>query len=191
MAESSGCAVRDLLPPSFRRMDEAMDRAQREDPEFKTKVLPGMALGVAGERASQAVRGVLDTDVFELIAGAWAKALELRRAADEADKSPDKTATVFLGEHELTAEVHPIAEITFGALGKLTLRFTLEFAAKLELAEVTITDHRIVKIGRSEGQGSAVLKYGDVELHEPLKSRKIALHEDMLLKRPIDIPFSG
>src|ERR1700716_711095 len=78
MSEYSGYTVRQLLPPTFRRMDEAMKIAMREDPAFQSKQPPGVALAVAGDRATQAVCQALDCDVFELIAKAWAKALELR-----------------------------------------------------------------------------------------------------------------
>ena len=187
MAETSGYTIRQLLPEDFRSVGKALDQAHRDDPDLKSEKLPGMALRVAGERATQVVRDTLDTDVFELIARAWAKALELHKAADEADKSPDKTATVFLGKHEVSARVFPVVEVVFGVLGKLTLKLTLEFTATLELAEVTITDRHIVKIGRTEGHASAVLKYGEIDLHPELKSRKIPLHEGMVLKPPLPL----
>jgi hypothetical protein len=187
MSDSSGYTVRQLLPSKFQQIDEAMKHAMRDDPAFQSKQPPGVALSVAGDRVTEAVCGALDCDVFELIAQAWAKALEIKKAASDAEKVEDKTATVFLGKHELTADLDPIVELTFGAMGKLTLRFTLEFAAKLDLAQVTITGRRIVKIGKTEGRASAVLKYGKIELHHPLESKKIPLLEDLVLKHPIPI----
>jgi hypothetical protein len=189
MAQSSGYTIRQLLPERFERMDDAMARAKKGDPQLKAANLPGIALDVAGARATSAVRDALDIDVFELIAKAWAKALELRRAADDAEADPDKTATVFLGEHKLVADLHPVVDVVFGVVGKLSLQFTLEFAATIELAEVTITNHRIVKIGKTEGQASAVLKYGSVELHHPMKSQKLRLTDDLVLDPPL--PLGG
>lgn len=189
MAETSGYTVRQLLPASFNRIDDAMEQARKSDPAFKDKKLPGVALAVAGERATTAVRDALNFDVFELMAQAWAKALEFKQAADDAEKSADKTATLFLGHHELSAEVHPVAELTFGVLGTLALRFTLEFTAKLDAAEVTIVNRAITRIGKTEGKVTAVLKYGAIQLHHPLESKKIPLHEDLILKRPVPLPL--
>ena len=184
MTAPSGISVRSLLPVQFRRVDDAVEQGRQDDPEFRVVKVPGVALSVAGEKVTDAVQNALDFDIFELVAQAWAKARELESHAKETLETPGKTATLFLGEHLLSCDIHPIVRLTFGALGTLPLRFTLSFEAAFEMAEVTLLEGRIVKIGRSQGQGSAVLKYGTTSLHEPLKTRKFPLTASISLAAP-------
>jgi hypothetical protein len=184
MSAPSGITVRSLLPDKFRRIDEAIDQGRKDDPEFQMVKVPGVALSVAGEKASDAVTAALDFDVFELVAQAWAKARELEAHAKETLETPGKTATLFLGSHSLTCDIHPIVKLTFGALGTLPVRFTLALEAAFDMAEVTLLGGRIVKIGRSQGQGSAVLKYGGTELHDRLKTREFPLTAPISLAAP-------
>jgi hypothetical protein len=187
MADSSGCTIRQLLPNRFKHLDDTIGSEPREDSEEGSKKLPGVAARVAAGRAEGALREALDTDVFTLIAQAWAKALELHKAAEDAEASPNKTATVYLGKHEVSADAHPTVEFHFASFGKLTLKLTLELTAELDAAQVTIVDHHIVKIGETQGGASAVLKYGDVELHPRLKSKRIVLTHDLVLKEPLPL----
>ncbi|HEY2708537.1 MAG TPA: hypothetical protein VGI95_10830 [Caulobacteraceae bacterium] len=181
MAEPSGLCARDLLPPTFRGIDAVAAREKDRDPSLQRQPIPALAMGVVGDKASEAVRSALDLDVFELIAQGWAKARELEAYADETKHPPGETSTLFLGKHDLSIEVHPEVTVLFGGLGKLTLRFTLELSVAIELAELTIVSQHITEIGKTQCSLSAVLKYGETALHEPLESRKWTLAKSVRL----------
>src|SRR5690349_14798486 len=98
--------VRDLLPTQFKRMDEVVKAELRGDSALQAAGFPKSLSGVVADRAASAVLGVLQIDAFELLASAWAKARELHEYSTAAGKHPpDEVATLFLGEHELAAEL--------------------------------------------------------------------------------------
>ena len=132
-----------------------------------------------------AIAGALDVDVFEILAGAWAKARELHEYSTAAGKHPaGETSTVFLGEHELAAELHPTVELTFAAVSHVSLKFTLHLAARLRAAQLTIRNGHIIEIGRCDGSVSAQLKYGETPLHDELKSKDLPLIPSLPLPEP-------
>jgi hypothetical protein len=65
MTESSGCQVRELLPTSFSPMDDLVKQALCKNPKIGPLTL---AWGFVGSEATDALRNVLDCDVFELVA---------------------------------------------------------------------------------------------------------------------------
>ena len=91
---------------------------------------------------------------------------------------------MFLGEHSLSVEVHPTVDVVVGQLAKFTLVFTVELEAAFRMAELTIQAGYIKQIGKCDCELSAVLKYDDVELHKPLKSRRFTLTGAMVFVAP-------
>jgi hypothetical protein len=55
------------------------------------------------------------------------------------------------------------------------LAFTLRLTATLRAARLVIRDGCIIEIGRCDGSVSAQLKYGDIPLHDKLKSKDLPL----------------
>jgi hypothetical protein len=187
MAERSGYTIRQLLQDKFQNMDAAVAQAHANDPQLRSKQLPGMALSIAANRAAEKVRDVLRIDVFEPIARAWANAPELRKGADEADLSPDKTAVVSLGAHHLSASLSPVADVTFATIGNLKLEFSLSLSVGVTVANVTITDRKIVRIGKTEAEASASLSLGPLTLSHPVEHTKLLVHEEFVLETPLPI----
>jgi hypothetical protein len=168
--------VRDLLPTKFKRMDEVVEDELRRDGALRAARYPNGLNVVVADRATNAVAEVLDIDVFEILAGAWAKARELHEYSTSVGKhSSEETATLFLGEHELSADLHPKVELTFGSVSHVSLAFTLRLTATLRAARLVIRDGCIIEIGRCDGSVSAQLKYGDIPLHDKLKSKDLPL----------------
>lgn len=191
MAARSGYTIRQLLQDQLQNMDEAVAQARHADPDLKSKQLPGMALAIAGNRVAEKLRDALHIDVLEPIARAWANSPELRKAADEADLSSDKTAVVSLGEHDLSAQILPVADVTFAAVGNLKLEFQLTLSVGVSLADVTITERKIVKIGKLEGEASAALSLGPLSLSHPLSHTRIRIHDEFILETPLAIAAEG
>jgi hypothetical protein len=183
-AAESGVKLSDLLPANLDRIDDALTRERAQNTELAAANLPKLAAGVLDEKIGEAVRGALDCDVFGLLAQAWAKARELHEFTDPAKHPRDEVSTVFLGEHSLTYDVHPVVDVVIGQLAKFTLRFTLELAADLRMAELTIRDAHITQIGKCDCELSAVLTYDSVELHEPVKAKRFTLTRSIALPAP-------
>ena len=185
MGEQYGRTVRDLLPEKLERIDEVVKEELSREPGMGEASIPGFVWEVAGSKATEAVRNVLDCDAFGLLARAWAKARELR---EYAGKQPqNKEATAYLVEHSVVTNVHPIVEVSLLDLGRTRLRFTLELAADFRAAELRILAGRIIAIGAGDCSASAQLKYGEVKLHNELKTLDLKLSGTIALDPPLTI----
>jgi hypothetical protein len=173
MPEDSVRHVRDLLPNKFEHMDEAVRRAVSDDAELSGANLPGFFAGLVCERAADFVGSVLDCDAFELLAQAWVKAVEIRALAQQSKGSGEKPLDLFLGEHEAVSTSHPVVEVTVARLGRVSIRFTLELAARVHEAKLVFVDGRLVELGGCNATVSAQLKYKDLALHKKLEPRGV------------------
>ena len=183
-AATSGIKLSDLIPVDLDRLDDTLQRQRASNAELAKTNLPKLAVGVMDEKVNEALRGALDCDVFGLLAQAWAKARELHEFTDPAQHPPDEVATMFLGEHSLSVDVHPTVDVVVGQLAKFSLVFTVELQAALRMAELTIQAAHIKQIGKCDCELSAVLKYDGVDLHKPLKSKRIAFTSAMVFVAP-------
>jgi hypothetical protein len=180
----NGLQVRELLPTRFENMDDVVKRQLLANAQVNQAGLPNLVWKVVGGKATEAVRSALDCDVFSLVARAWAKALELHKFKDETKYPPSKKATLFLGEHKLKTEIHPVLDVIFGPALQAQLRFTVELAAEFQTGELSIWRGHIVGVGTGEGQITAQLKYGESALHDKFESRKFKLS-------PFELPAPG
>ena len=180
MNEPSGCPIRDLLPASFEGMPDTM---QTELCKQDGVTSGRLAWGFVGSEASSAVRGVLDADVFELVAHGWCAAKELYEYTDRSRHPANERAIVHLGEHAFVKTLHPVLEVMVGPLDCGSLRFTLELAANFRAVALAIVDAHIVAIEAGDGYVGATLKYGDVTLHHA-ESRKVPFPAHMALRPP-------
>ncbi len=183
MSDDYGCRVRDLLPDRFDEMDKVVAE-EMKTAEGGQAGLPAFALRMAGDKAAGAVKSALDCDLFETLAQAWRKAGELREYKDPAKHPPGERSSVFLGEHKLSAKLHPVLDLKVAALGQARLRFTVELKAKFRCADLTIQDGRIVEIGAGDCQATAQLKYRDTNLHKELKSKQVTMTRPRILEPP-------
>jgi hypothetical protein len=184
MAETYGYKVRDLLPDRFDGID-AVVAGELKDAQEGRASLPGIALKMAGDKATGAIKDALDCDVFQILANAWCKARELHEYTDAKTHPPEETNSVFLGDHKLAASVHPILDLSVAAIGRAKLRFTVEVSAKFKSADLTIRGGRITGIAAGECWATAQLKYGSAKLHNELASKH------MKLAGPITLPAPG
>lgn len=190
MIDPAELTVRDLLPDDLQAMDKAVGDALRNDPALQKAHMPGGLTGPIADRVAGAVVGVLDIKVLKLLADAWAKAREIRQyRTPDATHPADAVTTLFLGEHELSTDLHPVAELDFSSVSHLTMRFTVTVAARLRCAQLSIRNGHIIEIGKSDGSVSATLKYGGVPLHKEVRTRDWELTKDHVLAEPgIAIP---
>lgn len=185
MTDPADLTVRDLLPDDMRTMDRAVGKALHDDAAMRDAHLPAAMAGSIAERVTSAVVDALDFRIMPLVAYAWARAREIHRyRTPDAAHPPDATATLFLGEHEVSAELHPEAVIDVAGIGAVTMKFTLVLAARMRAAQISIRGGHIIQIGKTDGSVSALLKYGGVPLHKGLRSRDWVLVGDHALAAP-------
>jgi hypothetical protein len=180
MTESSGCQVRELLPASLSSMDEVLKQELCKDPKIGPRTL---AWGFVGSEATDALRGVLDCDVFELVAQGWCVAEKLREYSDPARHPPGERSIVHLGEHSFVKTVHPVLDVMIESTRCASLRFTLDLAANFRGVALSITDGRITGAGAGDGDVGIQLKYGEVTLLDK-ETRKVAFPARIDFKAP-------
>ena len=181
MDEEYGRALRKLLPESFEQMDDVIRTKLSGEPGADWARVPQFVWRFVGSRAADAVHDVLGMDIFEIIARGWAKAVELREYNDPVKYPPDKESKTHLFEHKLTANLHPVIEVTILGFGRTKLRFTLELTATFRSAELHIKGGRIVAVAAGDCSASAQLKYGEIKLHNEVKTADLQLGRPMPL----------
>ena len=185
MTDLADLTVRDLLPDDMRTMDRAVGKALHDDATVRGAHLPAAMAGSIADRVTGAVVDALDFRIMPLVAFAWARAREIHRyRTPDAAHPPGATTTLFLGEHEVSAELHPEAVIDVAGIGAVTMKFTLVLAARMRAAQISIRGGHIIQIGKTDGSVSALLKYGGVPLHKGLRSRDWLLVGDHSLADP-------
>lgn len=180
MTESSGCPVRDLLPASLASMDAVMKQELSKDSRIDPRKL---AWGFIGSEATDAVRSVLDCDVFELLAQGWCIAEKLQEYSDPARHPPGERSIVYLARHSFVKTVHPVLEVTIDPVAYQPLRFTLELEANFRSVALSISDGRITAVGAGDVDIGVRLKYGNATLLDK-KSRKLPLPARIDFKAP-------
>jgi hypothetical protein len=176
MSDDSGCKIRDLLPDRMEQLADVM----RTELEQQGAVDGGggrgrLAWSLVASEASDAIAGVLDDDVFELLARGWCLARELREYSDQAKHPAGERSVVHLGEHRFSTSVQPTLKVSIDGLVLPSLRFTLEVTAHVQAIALEIEDGRIRAVAAGECYLTAQLKYGDVALHKAPTSRHLKL----------------
>src|SRR5262245_19877299 len=176
--------VADLLPDRFDHLDEVIKAGLADDSAEARPTIQSFAWQIIQSKAAEAVRDALDADVFELLARAWCVARELHEFTDRRKYPPDKDSTVFLGDHQVSTEVHPVLAVTVGSIETARLRFTVKLTAHFRSAALSIRDGHITAIEAGDCAVAAQLKYKDIKLHKELESRNVKLPGRLRLKPP-------
>ncbi len=179
MTEQSALQVRDLLPDGLQLEQTVKDAlgSQRDVGAAK------LAWGVIGSEASGALKGVLNIDLFEIVAQVWCTAREFHEYTDRSKHPSTERSVVYLGEHAFTKEIYPTLAVTIGPYKCPPLRFTLALATTIRSIALVICDGRITSLGAGDGDISGQLKYGDVDLTKK-QSRKVPFPGHFDFKAP-------
>ena len=173
----SGLMVNELLPQTFNRMEGIVRDELSKDPAM------GLATRVwelVGSTATGAIRSRLNFDIVELLARGWALARGLHEYKDPKKHPRNESSIVYLGQHDMKTEVHPVLTLMIGPVQSPELRFTLEMKAHINSVALSIRDGHITGLGAGDCFVEAQLKYREIALHDPMKSRKVTLpgHHD-------------
>jgi hypothetical protein len=184
VTEESGIAVRDLLPAEIGRIEHTMQSELAKESKSGSTSLPAFAWRIAGTEATTAMKEALDGDVFSLLARGWSVARELAQYRDQTKYPPGQKTIVYLGEHSLNTEVHPVLTLFVGPMQCKALRFTLELKATFRSAALLIQDAHITGLAAGDCFASAQLKYNDIALHDELTSKHLVLPGRLQFKSP-------
>jgi hypothetical protein len=171
MSDNDALTVAQLLPDHFDRIGEIVDRELRDDEKSRRIGIPAFVWKGLDAPVSAAIHGALDRDVLELLAEGWRSAHELRQLAARNKSEPGTRVEWTLGTHSLMTSVHPVLQVSVPGYRFPALRFTLELGAEIAVAQLSIQGGRIAAASALECKLVAQLKYGEVKLHEPRKSR--------------------
>lgn len=167
--------VADLLPGKFDSMDEALKQGLENEPGIAKMPIPQFAWHTIGSKATQAIRSVLNFNIYEVLARAWRKAPELQQFKDTDKYPPGQERSVLLGKHEISMYLYPDLTIYFGAVDIKDVRFNLEIGAEFRTAELLILNGHIIGIGGADFSAKAQLTYRGVRFHNPYQSKECKL----------------
>jgi hypothetical protein len=184
MTERSAIRAADLLPEHL-SVGTAVDQEMQENPNACP---PGLAWDLVSEQAASALRSLLDCDVLDLLAQAWAKAQAIRAYADPAQHPPGELAIVHLAEHSFVREIHPVLKIQVAGCAPISLRFTVVLKAEVRGLALSIESGHILAMSAGDAAVSAQLKYGEFNLTNEKQSRKLPLPGRHVFTPGIAIP---
>ena len=176
----------DLLPDRLDSMAERVRTRMCDDEQ-----IGGMKLAwdYIGGELHKALKSVLDCDLLEVLAGAWAKAAPIAALADPEQHPPGERSVVELGEHDVTRELHPIIAVTVGPCPCVELKFLFAVTAHIGGVRLSVVDGHIVGGDLGELWTSAQLSYEGTPLHPPQESAKVAIPAEFSFAPPgIKIP---
>ncbi len=179
MTDSAAMKLRDLVPDRA-QMESTVKQSLSNDPNARGAKL---AWGVVGSQATDALKGVLDLDVFELLARAWCTAKQIHDYKDASKHPTGERSVVFLGEHAFATSYYPTLTVTIGSLKSVSLRFTLALTANIRSVALAICDGCITGLGAGDGDLGAQLAYAGVTLGQ-LASRKLPFPARVEFKAP-------
>jgi len=141
--------------------------------------------GFLRTKISEGLSSALGVDVMALIAEAWAKTDDVRRAAS-AQRGSGQPAHLFLAKHDIACDNK--LDVTLEVLGApaITDHLSLRLKAMFEGVGVTIDHDCIVAVDAGRGAAKAELLYSDASLLSE-SSDWIALPAKWVLRRPIRI----
>jgi hypothetical protein len=113
-------------------------------------------------------------DALQCLASAWCTASEIRKLAQQTRAAPGTQQPLPLGQHTLSADLHPEVTLSCGPATFPPLRFTLKLEAAIEGAILIIAEGKLSAMEAATLTPSAALYYGDQRLNQ-LPGRKLSI----------------
>ena len=183
MIDLATLSVRDLLPAKLDTLDSVVADRLKDAADDGGPRIPKFLSGAIADTVAAALTGILDIRLLPVLADAWAKADEIRRHAVP-DAHPANPTVLFLGEHSLSATIHPAVTLSFSGAPVLEIPFTIAITVTVHAVQITIRGGYLTAIGRSTGSIAAQVRIGEVPLHRKLRSRDYQLLGDHTLPTP-------
>ncbi|HQR12426.1 MAG TPA: hypothetical protein PLW68_13960 [Casimicrobiaceae bacterium] len=156
--------LRDLLNLTKADVERALGEQAKDD-----NAVAGAA-GQLGEFAASVgadeLNKVLDTDIYELLAHAWATVQSVREGATKSRSKPGEPIVVKLGTHDVTHTCQPVLTFHVADVALPELKLSIELVARFESVALSIVDAKIRALAPGEVSAIARLKYKGVKLKE-------------------------
>ena len=170
---------------ALERARDAVEAALAEE----SSALSSVTWDLIGETTMTALRDKLSAvDAIACLAGAWCTAAELRKLARETAAAPDLRKLLPLGQHTISADLHPVVSLNLGPLKLPALRFTVRLKALIDSAILVVAGGRLAGIEAAASTVSAALLYDTRQLSQ-LAQRKLPITRPLLFAGGIAIPF--
>jgi hypothetical protein len=181
MDDEYGRSLRTLLPDSFERMEDVVKEKLSSEPGADWGRVPKFAWNFVGSRATEAVHKVLGNGRLRdhrARLGKGGRAARVQRSGQVSARQGKQDPSVRSQADRKSASRHRSDHLGFG---QTKLKFTLELTATFRSAELHIKGGRIVAVAAGDCSASAQLKYGDLKLHNEVKTA------DLKLGRPLPL----
>lgn len=120
--------------------------------------------GFLQDKIRDGVVAALDLDILELIAQAWAKTDELRRAAEGAKAGAPGPTHLFLAKHDVDCDSELKVALEFAGMPAVTDHLKLRLKAMFQGVGVTVENGCIVALEAGRGAAKAELLYSNTSL---------------------------
>ena len=176
-----------LLPE---RLDFLADQVKSRLCEDKRVGGMKLAWGFIGRELRGALCSVLDGDLLELMAKGWAEAEPLVEIVSASARAPGERMLVALAKHDISRDLRPVVAVTIGDCPCVELDFTFAISAHVGAVRLAVMDGHICGGDLGEVSASGQLSLGEIPLHPPAESRKVALPAEFRLEPP-GIPIAS
>lgn len=159
----SGVSLRSLFEFSGAIVERGAAERAKDQPAGAG---PPTLVGFVAEAGAKQLNGVLDTDVFELLADAWLTFKQVRDCADATTHPAGQDTIVTLHDVEIASTNSPVLHSTVGGVALPELRFSLVLTAKFKTVQLVVRDARIRSLRPGSASAIVKLSYGSAKLAE-------------------------
>ena len=154
----------DLMSLSKIDVEKALGEQAKD--ESAVAKAAGSLGGFAASVGADELNKVLDTDIFEILALAWAKVQSVRDGAAKSRDQPGEPVVVKLGTHDVTHICQPVLTFHVAEVALPELKLTLELVARFESVAFSIVDAKLRTIAPGVASAIVRLKYKGIKLKE-------------------------
>ena len=158
-------------------VDEALET--RLDELIKAKLPDAVAsrfVATAARRLAEAVGGILDVPVVDLLSGAWQKYSDLQKYRNAEEYPPENPVRASLGDHTVRLSRSHRIELLINGVQTASLTCDLSLDLKVGIVDLTIRGGRIYQISLGSCLAKGTVKIEEIPILER-ESSKIELPE--------------
>jgi hypothetical protein len=143
---------------SVRQLLSGSPQTAKEDVDKHLDVLVTLPAGLSREEVLEAIWGLLDIPLADIIFPAWEQYSDVRRAMAETRDKKGVVRQVRVGGHTLTSKHHPSLECELEGTRVFALELDLELALHFTGAVVSVAGGEITAVGPGDATVTASLK---------------------------------
>ena len=165
---------------SVRQLLSGSPQAAKDDVAKHLDVLVTLPAGLSREEVLEAIWGLLDIPLADVIFPAWEQYSDVRRAMAETRDQPRLVRQVRVGGHTLTSKHHPSLECELEGTKVFVLELELDLALHFTGAVVSVAGGEITAVGPGDATVTASLKTAAGVTLIPERQLSIVVPEPMI-----------